>query len=188
MRLSQIPNLITISRFVLVFPLAYFLLLEQYQVALLIFILAGVSDSVDGFLAKQFHWVSRIGSILDPLADKALLVVTMAMLTWHQHLSLLLFLVVVIRDLYIIAGASYYYYRVGPYQMQPSRLSKVNTFIQLLLVSSLLFSLGYMALPELMSQVLIGLTYLTCLASAIHYTLVWRGKLKAALAEKKRSG
>ncbi len=183
MNWSILPNLITLLRVVLLFPLSVLLLKEDYTFALILFVIAGFSDALDGFLAKHFSWVSRFGAILDPLADKALLVVTMAILTYNQQIEWALFAIVAARDLYIIAGAYYYHHRVGPYIMQPSYLSKLNTFVQLLLVSSLLLSLGYYPLPDLFIQLLIWITYFTTVSSGIHYTWIWGRKMQQALAE-----
>lgn len=177
MNWSYLPNLITLLRIVILFPLSLFLLNENYEMALLLFVIAGFSDAADGFLAKKFSWVSRFGAILDPLADKALLIVTMAILSYNGHLAWLLFIVAGFRDIYIVIGAYYYHYKFGPYQMQPSYLSKFNTFTQLLLVTYLLVSLGYYPLPNNYLTWLIGLTYITIISSGIHYTWVWGKKL-----------
>jgi cardiolipin synthase len=72
-----LPNLITLIRIFLLIPLTYFLLVKNYKVGVILFFIAGFSDALDGFLAKRFSWVSRFGAIMDPLADKALLIVTM---------------------------------------------------------------------------------------------------------------
>ncbi|MCW8880624.1 MAG: CDP-alcohol phosphatidyltransferase family protein [Kangiellaceae bacterium] len=176
MNLSVLPNVITILRVVLLFPLSYLLVQQHYHHALIIFVVAGLSDGLDGFLAKQFNWVSRFGAILDPLADKALLVITMAILTYNGEISWLLFGVVAARDLFIVAGAYYYHYRLGPYEMHPSYLSKFNTFVQLFLVFIILISLGYTPIPDGFIDGVVVLTYLTTVGSGIHYGLVWGKK------------
>ncbi|WP_444994250.1 CDP-alcohol phosphatidyltransferase family protein [Aliikangiella sp. IMCC44359] len=184
MNLSFLPNLITLMRVVLLVPLTLFLLSEQYFIALVLFVVAGFSDALDGFLAKQFSWVSRFGAILDPLADKALLVITITILAYNQKLSWTLLSIVLIRDIYIVAGAYYFHYRLGPYDMQPSNLSKLNTFVQLLLVTVLLVSLGYYSLPDMLIKSLILLTYVTTITSGIHYGWVWGNKFSQAIKEK----
>ena len=70
MFVHQIPNLLTVLRIVLILPFSYFLINQQFQSAFLVFLIAGVSDGVDGFLARQFNWRSRVGASADPLADK----------------------------------------------------------------------------------------------------------------------
>ncbi|TQV84533.1 CDP-alcohol phosphatidyltransferase family protein [Aliikangiella coralliicola] len=187
MNWSMLPNFITLLRVVLLVPLSLLLLDENYTYALMLFIVAGFSDALDGFLAKHFSWVSRFGAIVDPLADKALLVVTMTILVINGVLSWTLLIVVAIRDIFIVAGAYYYHYRLGPYKMQPSYLSKFNTFIQLLLVSGLLVSLGYHPIPPTFITVLIWLTYFTTVSSGVHYGVVWGKKFKQELQLKKES-
>ncbi|TQV77084.1 CDP-alcohol phosphatidyltransferase family protein [Aliikangiella marina] len=185
MNLSFLPNLITIIRIILLVPLSYLLVHEEYTTALIIFVVAGASDALDGFLAKHFSWVSRFGAILDPLADKALLVLTMAILTYNGVISWLLLTVVFARDISIVLGGYYYHYRLGPFEMQPSYLSKFNTFVQILLVSSYLISLGYRQLPGLYIDTLVLLTYFTTVSSGIHYVWVWGGKFKQAISDHK---
>jgi len=176
MNWKQLPNIITSIRLLLLIPLSYYLSAENYWFAVIIFFLAGFSDALDGFLAKRFNWVSRFGSILDPIADKALLVVTMAILTLNQKISLVLFLCVAIRDIYIIAGAYFYYKTIGPFNMQPSFVSKFNTFAQILMVTVMLVSLGYKQVPAEIINGLVVLVYLTVFVSTLHYTYVWGGK------------
>lgn len=77
MSLSILPNIITIMRIILIIPFAYYVVVEQYEFALVIFLIAGLSDGLDGLLAKRFRWQSRFGSITDPLADKLLLLVAL---------------------------------------------------------------------------------------------------------------
>ncbi|MEP1858185.1 MAG: CDP-alcohol phosphatidyltransferase family protein [Kangiellaceae bacterium] len=181
MNWNQLPNVITSLRLLLLVPLAFYLTVQDYRLSLLIFFVAGVSDALDGFLAKRYNWVSRFGSILDPIADKALLVLTMALLTVNQKISLILFVLVALRDIYIVLGAYIFYKKIGPFNMQPSLISKLNTFVQILLVVAILVSLGYRALPELAIQVFTYSVYFTVIASAINYTLVWGRKFKLEL-------
>jgi len=185
MNLSFLPNLITIIRILLLIPLSYLLIQQDYSTALILFIVAGASDALDGFLAKQFSWVSRFGAILDPLADKALLVFTMAILTYNGVISWLLLSIVFARDISIVLGGYYYHYRLGPFEMQPSYLSKFNTFVQILLVTSYLISLGYKQLPALYIDSLVVLTYVTTVSSGLHYVWVWGAKFKQAISEHK---
>ncbi|MDH5432840.1 MAG: CDP-alcohol phosphatidyltransferase family protein [Gammaproteobacteria bacterium] len=182
---SVLPNLITWIRIFLLIPLTYLLLNDNYQPALIIFVVAGLSDAADGFLAKHFGWVSRFGAILDPLADKALLVITVAILAYKSHISWLFFSAVILRDIYIIGGAYYYHYRLGPYQMQPSYLSKLNTLVLLFLVACILLSQAYYKLPDGFIDAVIKLSYISIISSAIHYTWHWGRKLREGLKNKK---
>ncbi len=185
MNWSLLPNIITVIRVVLLFPLAFLLIQQDYAFALMIFVFAGLSDGLDGYLAKHFDWVSRFGAILDPLADKALLVITMAILTYNGEISWQLFTVVAFRDIYIVAGAYYYHYRLGPYQMHPSYFSKFNTFVQILLVFAVLLHAGHQVLSENVIQGLVWLTFFTTIGSGIHYTLVWGKKFRLEMEKRK---
>jgi len=186
MNLNQLPNIITSVRLILLIPLSFYLSQQDYQTAVIIFFIAGFSDALDGFLAKRFDWVSRFGSILDPIADKALLVLTMGILTLNSKISLQLFILVTIRDIYIISGAYYYYKKIGPYDMAPSYISKFNTFVQIALVTLILVSLSYYSVPNLLINSLTIAVYLTVVLSGIHYTVVWGKKYKTALQSKSR--
>jgi cardiolipin synthase len=170
---SSIPNVITSLRLFLLIPLSFYLSKEDYTTALYIFFIAGLSDALDGFLAKKFDWVSHFGSILDPLADKALLVISMAILTMNAKIDVLLFSLVALRDLYIILGAYLYHRKFGKYQMKPSIYSKMNTFFQISTVTLLLISLGYDSLPVHIFTLLNWLIYISLFVSTFHYTFVW---------------
>jgi cardiolipin synthase len=176
--LQQLPNIITVLRILLVGPLIYVLAKEDYYTAIWIFFIAGLSDGVDGFLAKQFNWKSRLGAILDPLADKLLLVSTMLMLSLNQQLSWWLFALVTLRDLIIVSGAIVYHRALGPYEMQPSRLSKSNTFLQILLVVSLLVNLGLYTLPHWYMLAVLVLVYVSTFLSGAHYIMLWGGRYR----------
>ncbi len=187
MNWSFLPNFITVVRVVLLIPLAYYLTNEIYDIALVLFFIAGFSDALDGFLAKKFSWVSRFGAILDPLADKALLIITMFLLAMNGELSKLLLSIVILRDIFIVSGAYYFHHRLGPFEMAPTVLSKFNTFCQLLLVTSILLSSGLILLPDWFLISVEGVTYVLTISSGIHYGWVWGRKFKSALNAKHAS-
>jgi cardiolipin synthase (CMP-forming) len=184
MNWKLLPNIITSIRLLLLIPLAFYLSSQNYQPALMIFFIAGFSDAVDGFLAKKFGWVSRLGSILDPVADKALLVLTFAILALNGKISVLLFSVAAVRDIYIVLGAYFYYRNIGPFQMEPSYLSKFNTFAQILLVVMVLVSLSYYPMPDNYVVSLTWLVYATIVSSSVHYSWVWIKKYRVAKQSK----
>lgn len=170
---SQIPNLLTFSRIALVPVLILVLKDQDYVAALAVFLLAGVSDALDGWIAKRWRYTTRFGAILDPVADKFLLVSSYVMLTLLDHLPFWLVLTVVFRDLIIISGYLVYTSVVGTAQMRPSRLSKFNTFTQILLVLAVLVheASGF-DYPPLIDG-LVWLVFITTVASGIHYVVVW---------------
>lgn len=185
MKYSDIPNLICVIRILLIFPVIYFILEGNYLWALLIFLLAGVSDGVDGFLAKHYHWQSRLGSILDPLADKLLLVSTYVSITWVGLIPYWLLLAVFMRDIMIVLGAFAYHAFIGKFKMAPSLISKFNTMMQILLVLAVLS----LQLTEISNNVIDGMIMLTLLAiilSGLDYAVVW-GKKAYRATNKKRN-
>jgi cardiolipin synthase len=186
--LRQIPNALTIARILLVLPFALYLLDEQYQMALLIFFIAGVSDGVDGFLARQFKWRSRFGAIADPLADKLLLVTTYLALAWLEIIPVWLVALIFGRDLIIVIGGLFYHYRVGRYEIQPTMLGKLCTFIQIAFVIWVLLNLaGYSFLSQF-QDVGVMLVCLITAASGLHYFGVWILKAHTALSDRSEHG
>lgn len=172
-KLSFLPNALTVGRVALVPVLILMLTEHRYGAALLVFFIAGLSDGLDGFLAKRFNWTTRLGAILDPLADKILLVSAFVMLAILGHIPFWLLLTVFFRDLLIVGGYLAYTSMIGAVKMRPSHLSKLNTLIQILLVLSILLEQARLfALPGLTAALIIA-TFVTTLASAVHYFWIW---------------
>ena len=169
----HIPNLITVFRILLVYPVNYFLWERRFGLALGLFLLAGLSDGVDGFLAKRYGWQSRLGSYLDPLADKLLLVSSFLSLAWMGLVPVWLTVAVVLRDAVILTGAIAYYFLLMPFEGQPHWTSKVNTFLQLLLVVSVLFSQGVRPIADGPLFFLVLVVFATSLVSGSIYVHVW---------------
>jgi cardiolipin synthase len=170
---SQLPNLLTFSRIALVPVLILVLRDRDYTAALLVFLLAGASDALDGWVAKRWRYTTRFGAILDPVADKFLLVSSYVMLMLLEHLPFWLVLTVVFRDLLIVGGYLVYTSVVGTAQMRPSRLSKFNTFAQILLVFAVLVHEAVGFDYEFMIDALVWLVFITTTASGVHYVVVW---------------
>ena len=169
----HIPNLISAARVLLVYPVVSLMLEQRYGPALALFVVAGVSDGVDGFLAKHYHWQSRLGSFLDPLADKLLLVCCYLVLAWQGLLPLWLAVLVVLRDVVIFSGAVAYHLLMRPFEGQPLLLSKLNTLLQLVLVFAVLASRVVAGIPGLALDGLILLAALTTFGSGAQYVHLW---------------
>ena len=135
---SNIPNILTVLRLFSVYPLVIFILEEQFFLALGIFFLAGISDYLDGFLARKFSWQSRFGQIADPVADKTLVVATIISLGSIDLIENWFMFMVLGRDLLIIVGVVLANYLISDYQVAPNYLGKLNTTILLLLVGIIL--------------------------------------------------
>ncbi len=129
--LRHLPNLISALRIALVAPLIAAILLGRYETALAIAVIAGVSDGVDGYLARRFGWQSRLGSMLDPAADKLMLVGCMLALGWLHEAARWLVALVVARDLGIVLGALAWHRVVHGFEVRPSWLSKATTVAQI---------------------------------------------------------
>jgi cardiolipin synthase len=185
MNASQLPNLITALRIAAVPVLILLLREHDYRLALAVFVLAGLSDGLDGLIAKRFHYVSRLGSILDPIADKLLLVSTYVMLALLDHLPFWLVLAVVSRDALIVGGYLIYTSLYGPVQMRPSRFSKLNTLAQIALALTVLTQLALAAPPTLLTQALVYVTAATTIGSGVHYLWTWiiRKQVQSAARE-----
>ena len=172
MRPRDIPNLITVMRLLLVAPILWLLLQNNYIGALGLFVFAGVSDLVDGFLAKTYSWTSELGGILDPLADKLLLVGTLLVLGWQGELPAWLVGLAIGRDVIIVSMAVLYHYLIEPFKAEPLLISKLNTLLQLALVTTVIFS-KVVILPEALLLMLIYATALTTLWSGSAYIWEW---------------
>ena len=170
---KNLPNLITIVRLVLVVPVVIFQMRGWYFAALLPFVVAGVSDGLDGFLAKRFNWVSRLGSLLDPLADKILLISIMSVMTWQGFIPVWLLTLIIVRDLVILTGAISYEFIFGHVEMAPSFPSKINTFCQIILVIGILASLTIWSDEKSFTRWLEYVAALTTIYSGIAYVVVW---------------
>jgi cardiolipin synthase len=174
---SDIPNIITVLRFLLVPPVVLLLLQEQFGLALLMFGVAGFSDALDGYLAKRFNWTSHLGALMDPLADKLLLVSSFITLGWLQLIPLWLVGVVILRDMVIVSGALVYNFRIERLEAEPTMVSKLNTVTQIVLVLAILFSQAVTAMPFLWMDVLLYSVLITTLWSGFDY--VWRWSRRA---------
>lgn len=171
-----IPNALTFLRVLLIVPFATALLETQYRIALGLFFFAAVTDGVDGYLARHFEWRSRLGAIADPLADKALLITAYLMLTWTGVLPLWLFLIVLGRDALIVLGGLVFHYSVGRFELQPSLLGKLNTFVQILVVLAIIIFLAGLPMPPWVLPLGIDLVAVSAVISGLHYFIIWAGR------------
>lgn len=174
--LRDLPNIISFLRLLAVMPVVYLLLEHQYGWALLLFAAAGLSDGLDGFLAKHYGWQSPLGGILDPLADKILLVACFLVLGALLLIPVWLVVAVVFRDLLIVGGAVLYNYRVEVVEAAPTLVSKLNTVLQILLLVAVMTDAGPMPLPAWVIQTLIWSCLATVIVSGSQYVWIWSRK------------
>ena len=143
MSLNWLPNAISLLRIALVAPILMLILAGSFGYALALFWLAGFSDGLDGYLAKRFNWHTRLGALLDPVADKLLVAGTFITLAHTQHIPMWLAAIVILRDVVIVAGATAYNFLVRPVDGEPTRVSKLNTALQLLFLMFVLSRAGF---------------------------------------------
>ena len=192
MSLRWLPNAITIGRMVLALPLLWALATAQFALAFWLALVAGLSDAVDGWLAKRFGWHSHSGGILDPLADKLLLSVCFVGLWWSAHLPGWLVVLVLARDVVIVAGALVWWRTLGPFTAEPTRLSKLNTLLQIVLVAAVLADAAFTGslaasadragpLPLVWLQALLLACAALTAASGVDYVVRYGARFRAAL-------
>lgn len=168
-----IPNLITIGRLVLVPLIVWLMITEQSVAAFTVFILAGVSDAVDGFLARTFNLRSTLGSYLDPLADKALLVSIYISLAVLGEVPLWVVILVVSRDLFIVGAVVLSWMLDQPMEMRPLLISKLNTVVQIVLAAVVLGDLALGASLGATRTLLVYMVGILTIASAAVYLVDW---------------
>ena len=176
---SDLPNAISIVRALIAIPVVFLLLERQFVAALLLFAGAGASDGLDGYLAKRFGWRSRLGGILDPLADKALLMTAFLVLGAMGLIPVWLVLAVVARDLLIVGGALVYHFRVADLDATPTWTSKLNTLLQIALLILVMASAGGLPLPGWVVAAIVWATLATTVVSGAQYVWIWSHKAAA---------
>jgi cardiolipin synthase len=172
--LRHLPNLICLGRIALLWPILAALADHAYGIAAICFGIAGVSDLLDGWLAKRFGWTSELGKWLDPIADKFLLVTVFVVAAWAGLVPRWLTAVVVARDVVIALGALTYLAWLGPLEGRPTFASKLNTLVQLAyLLGVLMFkAIGFppVALLLLGAMVTLATSVLSGLGYVIEYS------------------
>jgi len=165
----HLPNIICVFRILLVWPVAAALAAHEYLAALGLFMVAGASDGVDGYLAKRFNWTSELGKVLDPLADKLLLVTVFVESAWMGLTPWWLTAAVVARDVSIALGALAYKVLIGDLRGRPTVSSKINTLAQLLYPVCMLFNAALNFPPHNVLDALAVLVFITTVISGVNY-------------------
>lgn len=175
--LKHIPNALTAFRLVLIIPFLTLLYYHQYVCAFYLYLLAGFTDGLDGWLARHYQWQSPFGSFIDPLADKLLIASSFISLALIGNLPWWLVILVFMRDLTISVGVVAWYWLVRrELDFTPTLLSKFNTTLQLALVTLCLFELAFFEFPSYYAQTLIHLTALTTSFTYLNYVWTWGKK------------
>lgn len=149
-RIVTLPNLLTVFRMVLIPIFVSLLFYQRFLLALVVFIAAGITDGLDGLLARRFHQQSQLGTILDPIADKLMLVTAFVVLSMRsvfpqplpKHLPVPFWVTVaaISRDVFIIVGAAAINMMTGFRGFRPSLLGKINTTVQIIAIAAIIFA------------------------------------------------
>jgi cardiolipin synthase len=174
--MRHLPNIICLIRMVLIWPILTTLVQGDYHITLALFFVAGMSDGLDGFLAKRFGWTSRLGKILDPAADKLLLVSVFLVATWLGLIPRWLTAAAVGRDFMIILGAIAYRLGIGPLHGHPLVSSKINTLLQLFYILLIVVNAAYGLPPHYVLDTLAYLTLLSIVISGYGYVREYGGR------------
>lgn len=175
----SIPNLITLGRVILVPVVFWLLVTNQMTAAFLVFVVAGISDAVDGYLAKRFDWATELGAYLDPLADKLLIVCIFVALGVRGELPSWLVIAVVSRDILIVIGIVLSWLLGHPVEIKPLALSKANTLAQLVLAALVLADEAFSLQLDVVRLVLVWLTAALTVGSLAAYLAAWLRHMSA---------
>lgn len=179
--MHHIPNIITALRIILVIPTTWLLWQSRYQDAVVLMAIAGLSDALDGWLARRFNWLSKLGAAMDPLADKLLVAAMFVVFTLQGHIPIWVAVIVLVRDFTIVAGAGVYKLLYEEVEISPTFVSKANTAMQIVMLLLLMISL----LPwpviapiarQLVDPYCFYILAVLGVSSGIDYILTWGSK------------
>ena len=172
-----IPNLITLGRFVLVPIIIYLMMTDHWQVAFWLFVIAGASDGIDGFIARQFGQQSILGAYIDPIADKLLLVGVFVVLATSGSIALWLVVIIVARDIFIVGGVLLASVMSAGLDIKPLFVSKATTALQIAMAAYIFAAKAWQFELGNIGEFLIYATAALTLASAAAYAVVWFGHM-----------
>jgi cardiolipin synthase len=178
----HIPNLISSIRILLVAPIAVALVNHRLVTTMALFGVAALSDAADGYLAKRNGWQSELGAVLDPLADKLLLVTVFITLAYMGLVPLWLMVAAVVRDVIIVSGALLYRICFGSLSMRPSVVSKFNTLCQAAYIMAVVGKEELSMPPAWVVTVLGALVFVTVMVSGMDYVMIY-GRRALSLAK-----
>ena len=179
MPIKHLPNIISLLRLFLVAPFIYFFLNNQLSTSFALFILAAFSDGIDGWIARFFNCQSRLGLILDPLADKVLIIVCFILLGYKHFLPISLVALVLLRDMAILFGAFISLFILKKKQpLYPTIMSKFNTVFQMFLIIFCLYDACFQGVPIIVIQIMSILVGATTSISFVQYLYKWHQEVR----------
>ena len=166
----NLPNLITISRLLLTPYIVWLLLIESYFLGFIFFLISGISDALDGFIAKRFNQKTLLGSYLDPIADKFLIVSAIVLLGYNGYVPIWLIIIIVSRDIAIF-GAVIISWMLGTnLRIEPLIISKINTFLQLFYI---VMTFAVILKNEFLTELILSIHDVTTYLIAVSTILSW---------------
>ena len=171
----NVPNILTLARIIITPVIVYAILSGEAVMALILMVAAGITDMLDGAIARYFDMRTTVGAYLDPLADKLMLISMFVTLFIIGEVPLFLFLAVIFRDVIIVVGAMAYEMVTHSLKMEPSLASKATTFMQIIYVVTMLLHMAY-PLGESWIEAVVWITFVVTCISGLHYMLVWTRK------------
>ena len=188
--IDQIPNIISVLRLFLIVPVAYGILYEHWEFVLIMLVIGGLTDLLDGYVARRFEWTSRFGEIVDPIADKVTFGGACVLLTFEGLWPLWLLTIVLAREGVILGGASAYKLLYKRLDIEPTLLSKTNTIILVSVIVLEVIAQIDFKYQEIAARGLdvwggYGLVALFSIASGLDYVRLW-GR-RAFLEHKKQN-
>ena len=177
-RVLNLPNIITLLRMAAVPVVAWLILQQRWEAACWLFLAAAVSDGIDGLLARWLNQMTQLGAALDTIADKALGVVTLVMLTQVGAIPLWVTVAILVRDSIIVLGALSYRGLAGHLEIHPTWLGKTHVFAEFAMLALVLAHLGKLLAVEPWLTVLFVAVFVIAVISGVQYVWIWGAKVR----------
>ena len=160
-------------RIILILPILVLFISDEFGWALGLFVIAGLSDGIDGYIAKKYHWDTRLGAFLDPAGDKLLVAWSFGTLAYLGHIPVWLAVIVILRDVVIVAGSFIYHYLVTRLEGQPTAISKLNTGLEFAYLIFVMSQAGFGWPDDITITVLGAAVLITVVISGYDYVSNW---------------
>lgn len=177
-RVFNLPNVITLCRLLAVPVVAWLILQQRWEAACWLFLAAAVSDGIDGLLARWLNQMTPLGAALDTIADKALGVVTLVLLTQSGAIPLGVTLAILLRDSIIVLGALSYRGLAGHLEIHPTWLGKTHMFAEFVLLTLVLADLARLLALDGWQLPLFGVVFVVAVTSGVQYVWIWSAKAR----------
>ena len=182
-RILNLPNIITLLRLAAVPVIAWLILQQHWEAAFWLFLVAAVSDGIDGLLARWLNQTTQLGAAFDTVADKALAVVTLVMLTQAGAIPLWVALAILVRDSIVVLGALSYRRLAGRLEINPTWLGKTHVFSEFSMLALVLADLGKLLEIQAWLTVIFVAVFVIAVISGVQYVWIWSAKARRARAE-----